>query len=127
MLPLRLPHSQLPFEILADYMLFLNAKDEIRDKEKELIQFIDKQIINSLVYELYLRKKFEQEGLRTNLLRLIEPYLHGISILKSDEQKLKSIKEVIKNIKSDKSIIAQIEKIKSHSWVKVIEGTSAGK
>jgi hypothetical protein len=127
MLPLRLPHSQLPFEILADYMLFLNAKDEIRDKEKELIQFIDKQIINSLVYELYLRKKFEQEGLKTNLLRLIEPYLHGISILKSDEQKLKSIKEVIKNIKSDKSIIAQIEKIKSHSWVKVIEGTSAGK
>jgi len=54
MLPLRLLSTQQPFIILADYMLFLNATEERRTKEKELIDFIDKQIIDSLVYELYL-------------------------------------------------------------------------
>ena len=31
------------------------------------------------------------------------------------------IKEVVERIKSDKAIKEQIEEIKSHSWVKIIE------
>jgi len=41
--------------------------------------------------------------------------------LKTDEEKLKVIKEVVERIKSDKAIKEQIEEIKSHSWVKIIE------
>jgi hypothetical protein len=121
MLPLRVASSQRPFIILADYMLFLNATKERRTKEQELIEFIDKQIIDSLVYELYFKEKFEQDGIKTNLLELVEFYLKDISKLNLDRQKLETIKNVFEKIKNDKKIMEQIEKIKSHPWVKTIE------
>ena len=122
MLPLRLPRSQQPFVTLADYMLFLNATEERRSMVKELIEFIDKQVIDSLVYELYLKEKFEQDGIKTNLLELVKPYLKDISNLRSDEEKLETIKKVVEKIKDDKKIMMQMKKIKSHPWVKIIEG-----
>jgi hypothetical protein len=113
---------QQPFIILADYMLFLNAIEGKRTKEEELINFIDKQIIDSLVYELYFKEKFEQDRIKTNLLELIELHFKDISSLDSDEQKLEAIKKVVEEIKNDKKIMEQIRKIKSHSWVRIIEG-----
>ena len=98
-------------------MLFLNKTEERRKSKKELIEFIDKQVIDSLVYELYFKEK-----LKTNLLELIEPYLKDIENLDSDEEKLEIIKEVVEKIKADDKIMKEIEKIKSHEWVKVIEG-----
>lgn len=121
-IPIKFPLSQIPFTILTDYMLFLNSIEERRTKEKETIDFIDKQIIDSLVYELYFKEKFEQDRIKINLLELVELYLKDISNLNSDEQKLHVIKEVAEKIKNDKKITEQIEKIKSHPWVKIIEG-----
>jgi hypothetical protein len=120
--PIRTNYKKMIFSILCDYMLFLNATEERRSKEKELINFIDKQIIDSLVYELYFKEKFEQDGIKTNLLELIELHLKDISSLNSDEQKLEAIKKVVEEIKNDKKIMEQIRKIKSHSWVRIIEG-----
>jgi len=120
--PIRKPSNPKIFEIITSYMLFLNATEERRTGEKELIEFIDKQIIDSLVYELYFKEKFEEDGIKTNLLELVEPYLKDISNLNSDEEKLETIKKVIGRIKNDKKIMEQIEKIKSHLWVKVVEG-----
>jgi hypothetical protein len=102
-------------------MLFLNTTEERRITEKELIEFIDKQIIDSLVYEFYFKEKFEQDGIKTNLLELVEPYLKDISNLSSEEQKLQTIKKVVEKIENDKKIMEQIEKIKSHPWIRVIE------
>jgi hypothetical protein len=121
-IPIKLPSIRQPFIILCDYMLFLNATEERRTTEKELIEFIDKQIIDSLIYELYFKEKFQQDGTKTNLLELVEPYLKDISNLSLEEQKLQIIKKVVEKIKNDKKIMEQIEKIKSHSWVKIIEG-----
>jgi hypothetical protein len=120
-IPTNLP-SQRSFITLYNYMLFLNATEEGRTKEKELIEFIDKQMIDPLVYELYFKEKFKQEGIKTNLLELVEPYLKDISNINSDEEKLETIKKVIEKIKNNKKIMGQIEKIKSHPWVRVIEG-----
>ncbi|MGC9086946.1 MAG: Eco57I restriction-modification methylase domain-containing protein, partial [Thermoproteota archaeon] len=120
-LPFMVQDNQQPFIILCDYMLFLNATEERRTAEKELIEFIDKQIIDSLVYELYFKEKFEQDGIKTNLLELVEPYLKDISNLSSEEQKLQIIKKVVEKIENDKKIMEQIEKIKSHPWIRVIE------
>jgi hypothetical protein len=139
----RLPH-------LADYMLFLNAMEERRNKEKEIIDFIDKEVIDSLVYELYFKEKFYQDKLyaqpKEYLLDLISKYLKPINydrwaeiyykkmlegeISKKEEEELKelekknseTIREVIEKIKNDKKIIEQIEKIKNHRRVKIIEG-----
>jgi len=113
---------QQSFITLADYMLFLNRNGKSRENEKELINFIDRQIIDSLVYELYFKEKFEQD--KINLLQLIEPHLKDIKKAKSDKEKLKIIKQVIGSIQLDKEVITTIEKIKNHEWVKIIEGKS---
>jgi len=121
-LPIQLPQNQQPFITLCDYMLFLNKTEERRESAKDIIDFIDKQIIDSLVYELYFKEKFEQDGIKTNLLQLVEPYLKDIENLKSDEEKLKTIKQVAEKIRNDSKVMKEIEKIKSHPWVKIIEG-----
>jgi len=41
---------------------------------------------------------------------------------KMGEECLETIKEVVELIKSDKEIMAWIEKIKVHEWVRVVEG-----
>ena len=110
------------FKNLADYMLFLNETEERRKTEKELIEFIDKQVTDSLVYELYFKEKFEEEGLKTNILGLVEHCLKDIENLETDEEKLWVIKEVVERIKGDREVKRETEKIKSHEWVRIIEG-----
>jgi len=119
--PIKICKSQTTFVHLCNYMLFLNEIEERRKTEKELIEFIDKQVIDALVYELYFKEKFEEEGLKTNLLALVEPYLKDIEGLEKEEGKLRVIKEVVERIKSDGAIKEQMEELKSHSWVKIIE------
>jgi hypothetical protein len=114
--PIVIPEIQQPFITLYDYMLYLNATEQRRNSEKDLILFINKQVIDPLVYELYFK-----EILKTNLLWLVEPYLRDIENLKSEEEKLKTIKQVVEKIKSDEKIMEQIEKIKSHPWIQMIE------
>lgn len=149
-LPFTLRDNQQPFIILADHMLFLNATEERRNKEKELIEFIDKHIIDSLVYELYFKEKFAEDGLypepREYLLRAVSKYLKPINYnrwaelywkkqiegnLTKDEgeeletlekENMKTIVKVYESLKEDKEVRNWIEKIKSHEWVKVIEG-----
>ncbi|MEA2074641.1 MAG: TaqI-like C-terminal specificity domain-containing protein, partial [Euryarchaeota archaeon] len=121
-LPIKTALRQQPFITLCDYMLFLNGTEERRKTEKELIEFIDKQVIDSLVYELYFKEKFEEEGLKPNLLGLVEHYLKDIAGLKNEEEKLRVTKEVVAGIKSDRAFKAEIEKIKGHEWVKVMVG-----
>ena len=106
----------------ATSLLFLNGTKELLELEKDLIEFIDKQVIDSLVYELYFKEKFEDDGMKTNLLGLVEPYLKDIDALKSDEEKLQAIKEVVDGIKSDGAIMSEIQSIKNQEWVKIIEG-----
>jgi len=115
-------NDQIKYVRLCDYLLFLNETEERRKTETELIEFIDKQVIDSLVYELYFKDKFEEGGLKTNLLGLVESYLKDIENLKLDEEKLKVIKEAVEKIKSDKKVKREIEKIKGHEWVRIIEG-----
>jgi hypothetical protein len=109
------------FKNLAGYMIFLNETEERRKTEKELIEFIDKQVIDSLVYELYFKDKFEEDGLKTNLLGLVESYLKDIGDFKTEEEKLEVVKEVVEKIKSDRAIKREVEKIKGHEWVKIME------
>jgi len=119
--------SQQPFITLCNYMLFLNETEERRKAEKELIEFIDEQVIDSLVYELYFKEKFEDGGLKTNLLALVEPYLKDIEDLKTEEEKLKVIKEVVERIKGDRRVKRDIEEIRNHEWVMLIEGEKNAK
>lgn len=119
---IRVPLSQRPYITLCKYMLSLNETEERRRTDKELIAFIDKQVIDSLVYELYFKEKFEEDGSKTNLLGLVVPYLKDMEDLETDEEKLKVIKEVVEKITGDENVKREIEKIKNHEWVRIIEG-----
>jgi len=110
---------------------------------------IDHGLLDSLIYELYFKEKFHQDGLypepKEYLLELVSKHLKPINYdrwaelywkkqlegkLEKQEEKelgelekenLKTIEEVFESLKNDKQIQKQIEKIKSHEWVKVIE------
>lgn len=82
---------------------------------------IDKQVIDSLVYELYFKEKFEEEGLETNLFGPVESYLKDIGDFKTEEEKLEVVKEVVERIKSDRAIKLELERIKNQEWVMVME------
>ena len=131
-LPIKLPSTQQSFIILCDYMLFLNATEERRKLERELIEFLDNQIIDSLVYELYFKEKFYEDKLypepKEYLLELVSKYLKPINydrwsdhywkkqleekldkeeeneMKKLEEKNLKIIKEVVEKIRNDKEI-----------------------
>ncbi|PKP60095.1 MAG: hypothetical protein CVT89_00455 [Candidatus Altiarchaeales archaeon HGW-Altiarchaeales-2] len=104
-----------PIKEVFTYLVFLNETEERRNSEKELIEFFDTQIIDSLVYEIYF------DELKTNLINLVSPYLADISSLISSSEKLNAIKEVYDNLIHDKEILNLINEIKSHKWVKIIE------
>ena len=133
-----------------DYLLFLNATEERRQEFKDTIEFFDRQIADSLVYELYFKEKFHKDGLypepKEYLLEEVSKHLKPIDYdrwaelywkkqiegnLTEEEQKeleklekenMKTVEEVYKALKEDVKIKELIEKIKSHQWVKVIEG-----
>jgi len=138
-------------DILTDYMLLLNAKEANKKKYKNIISYFDKQVIDSLVYELYFKEKFYEDGLypepKEYLLETVSKHLKPINydrwsklywkkqlennLTKKEEEEfkeleennLKTIQEVYETIRNDKEIKKSIEKIKSHEWVKIIENS----
>lgn len=135
---------------IADYLLFLNATEERRKELKDMIEFFDQQIADSLIYELYFKEKFVEDELYSEpkeyLLEAILNHLIPIkydrwaelywkkqldsSLTKHEEQELEDLEEdnlktiqgVYKSLITNKEIQKNIGRIKSHSWIKTIEG-----
>jgi len=128
------------FISVIDYILFdcqLNKK------------LIDYRLLDSLIYELYFKEKFHEDGLypepKEYLLEYISKYLKPINydrwaelywkkqlekkitteeekeLEKLESENLKIIEEVYNSLINDKQVQNQIETIKSHKWVKLIE------
>jgi len=142
--------NQKKYAFPSDYLLFLNATEERRQKLKDTIEFFDRQIADSLVYELYFKEKFYEDGLypepKEYLLEAVSKHLKPINYdrwaelywkkqlegnLKPEEEKeledlenenLKTIIEVVEAIRADREIMELIERIKGHEWVRVVEG-----
>jgi len=136
--------------IICDFILFLNADENIRHSSAEVVDFIDTGLADSLVYELYFKEKFAEDGLypepKEYLMQLVSKHLKPINYdrwaelywkkqleecLTSKEEKeleelekknMEIIEQVYNSIKDDKEIQGWIQKIKLHEWVKVIEG-----
>lgn len=129
--------------ILVDYMQFLKSNKLKRKKFKEIIRFLDKKIINVLVYEIYLNQKKDLK-LSSSLIDIIPKFLSPIDFdswmslySKGQFQNLSKkentqfdvlTKKIIDNISqtyssliNDKKVLEVIEKIKSHDWIKLIE------
>ncbi|MDW7776748.1 MAG: TaqI-like C-terminal specificity domain-containing protein [Methanosarcinales archaeon] len=109
--------------------------------EEDLYFFYD-ELSNALVYELYFSSKFTADGIPTDLAAKLTPHLEPINYdrwaelefkdqLTDEEMKekqalekknLAAIEKVYQRLSNDKEIQAQIERIKAHPWVRVVEG-----
>jgi len=108
--------DQKTLKKIIEYILFLTE-----DNNQDFLVNLLTRYMNYIVYEIYFYKKFQDDGVVTNLSNLIGEYL--IDIVYSSE-KIEEINKIIKRINSiskDKTINNEIEKIMSHPWVRIIE------
>jgi hypothetical protein len=115
-LPIKIPKEKILYKRLCDFMMLLSKNKEVRVSRKELIKFLDKEIIDSVVYETYFENKLNS-NLRERLLPIIEAYKDS----KSEDNNLKAIENIIERIKNEKKILDEIDYIKNHNWIKIIE------
>ena len=141
-LPIVLPKDAFVFTILSSYCL-------ISSKLDKFILFLD-DLINNLTYELYFKEKFAEDGLypepKEYLLEEVSEHLKPINYdrwaelywkgqlegnLTEEEQKeleelekedMDVISKVYHSLTQDKEVQKWIERIKSHEWIKIIEG-----
>lgn len=118
----QMPISEIPliklkntkyFSNVVEYLILLNNQHA----DDALISFLDFNILDSLIYELYFG-----DALKTNLKAFVIKKLHPLPENLSDEKKLHIVENVITALKGDEEIQAQIERIKAHPWVRVVEG-----
>ncbi|MBU4500947.1 MAG: Eco57I restriction-modification methylase domain-containing protein [Nanoarchaeota archaeon] len=105
--------KQHMLEIIADYLLTLHKISFKKGEGVIGLQNIE-ELTDCIVCELYMK-----EELKTKLIELISPLVKDVSNLKTDEEKLKIINNFMGDIKSPE-IQNEIEKIKTHKWVKNI-------
>jgi methylase of polypeptide subunit release factors len=141
-LPIKIPKDFRPFEIVAEYLLFLNLKDEIREKLSDIIDYFSHRISDCMIYELYFKSKFINDGIEGNFISLISKYLKSIDFdqffelnkrkilgLPIDNKNYKQIQaDILSTIVSvhtslinDPKVLKQINKINNHIWVEKIE------
>lgn len=119
-LPLHECGRDIPSNILVlcpnHHKILDKAKVNIISETKEyLLEAVSKHLkpINYDRWsELYWKKQLENK-----LTHEEEKELNNI-----EKENLKTIKEIVEKIKNDNKIMELIEKIKSHPWVRVIEG-----
>jgi len=145
-IPERVYSADAAFREIVDYLLILNQTKA----EDSLIDMLDKEIIDSLVYELYFKEKFAEDGLypeaKEYLLEAVSKHLKPVSYdrwaelywkkqlegsLSHEEERelealereiLETINEVYNLLASDEQVHQWVERIGSHEWVKTIEG-----
>ena len=110
---------------------------------------MDKKLIDPLVYELYFHEKFHEDGLypedKMYLLDAVKPHLKSINydewsrldckrqlgeITDAEQDRLDAlvveneeiVKEVSEALQNDSEVKKWMDVIKSHEWVKKIEG-----
>jgi hypothetical protein len=97
---------------LSEILMFLYKKEK---DNLEVIEFI-LNFKDYCIYEIYLK-----ERLKSNLLDKIKPLLKDISEIQNDTKKLQTIEDFIEKIEESKEVQTELEKIRTHHWVKIIE------
>lgn len=138
-LPIKKSNNQNIFINLVGILQFLYAKNS------QMTEFLDNQVLNTLVYELYFFEKFASDGLNVKFSDIVTKHIKSINYdrwaelywkkqleenISPEEEKeletlekenLSTIEEIYSALIKDKEVQAQIEKIKAHEFVRVIE------
>lgn len=135
---------------ITEYLLFLHSLKYKENAFQQIKDFFDKELGDSLVYELYFKDKFHKEGFyQSNRALLIESMSKHLEPIKYDywiescfkerlqrnsnqfnncnketltKENLRVINKVYMSLRNNQLIQAKIKRIKSNSWVQLIEG-----
>ncbi len=122
---IRFPHHSSisqTLTTLTDYLLFLKGlPDDFRQKHL-LVEFFDRQLLDTLVYAVYFEDKFERDGLKYKMPELLVNDLHLEPLAeKSRKKTLDALTSLYIAIKKDERLNITIKWIKNHPWIKIIE------
>ena len=120
-MPICIPREQRTYVTLANYLLFLHSRKGYREKYSDIIQYIEKEIVQYLIYELYFQDKLEISEKRSELYKRIDIYLRNIEALDNKKDKLEVIQTCCELIKKDEKIQLLCRKIDNNPWIKVIQ------
>jgi hypothetical protein len=88
---------------VVDYLIFLNRLD---NTNRELNEYFDHVILDSIIYELYLHSIF-----KTNIIDLISPIIQPLDIKQNKEENSNVIKAVYEKIRGNKNLQEQFKEI----------------
>jgi adenine-specific DNA-methyltransferase len=98
--------AQIPFEILADYLLYLNDKSKTQlftHTDNTRIASHIEEVLNMMVNELYFKEHMKEAGI--DVLQFINP--ESISNLKTDTEKEKVIKDFYLWLQTPNNLVRQ--------------------
>ena len=115
--------NRLPLKILENYEVFnnvaniinqMNENETLRDKNKKILEYFD-DLINILINRIIFFSKFQSDGLNTDIINRISKYINNIKT-----NSIKQIHKCIENIQKDEDINIEMQYIKNHPWIKII-------
>ena len=98
--------AQIPFEILADYLLYLNDKSKTQlftHTDNSRIASHIEEVLKMMVYELYFKEHMKEAGI--DVLQFINP--ESISNLKTDTEREKVIKDFYLWLQTPNNLVRQ--------------------
>ncbi|MHA1309667.1 MAG: Eco57I restriction-modification methylase domain-containing protein [Candidatus Helarchaeota archaeon] len=121
-IPIRPPNKiqKRVLEILSDYLIFLYKLNDSKERKK-LIKFFEDNLLNCVIYELYLSRELEEMGVFTNLTKNISYNLSEIEKFNNKSDKIEVIRNAYQKIFSNQGIQIDISNIKNNIWIKAIE------
>jgi adenine-specific DNA-methyltransferase len=109
------PRVQSCISTLVDYLLVLH---EHAIDEKEIISFLDAELLDALIFTLYMSMKGE-----CDIAMDLEPHLEAINIKKDAPRAMIAvIKKVASRISADKSCMENIRRVQENVDFKAIKG-----
>lgn len=118
--------NQRIFEIIADYLLFLNNYlMESDDKELKQIKKFYKKITDSMIYEIY----FKEEKINVNIIKILRNSIIEIEYdkwrklngNKLELEILNNIKKSYEYLRNQTELNNKLDIIRNFHWVKIIE------
>ena len=115
--------NRLPLKILENYEVFnnmanlinqMNEDETLRDENKKIIEYFD-DLINILINEITFFSKFQSDGLNTDIINRISKYINNIK-----PNSIEQIHKCIENIQKDEDINIEMQYIKNHPWINII-------
>ncbi|MGV9203095.1 MAG: Eco57I restriction-modification methylase domain-containing protein [Promethearchaeia archaeon] len=123
-MPVSFPPTEGVYADLVDYLLFLHSLEEYRAKYQELIAYIEHEIVQYLIFELYFRERWKSNNQKFIFHNKIRESIKSLENSLEKNQKLEIIQESIEKIENDPEINQLKDFIDQDPWIALIQKES---